>query len=274
MKRRMAFCLMFLAAVFMAGVALAGIYGETVTYKPGQPDQQTVTKMYIEGDKLRIEQPGEKDSTITIYRGDKDLVWMIMPGEKLYQETTKEDIQKMKTQMEQARKMMDEEMKNLSPEQRQQMEKMMGKMPNAPAEQKTETVYKLVGKNEKVNDYTCEHYAAFSDGKKTWDLWTVDYKDVGVGLKDLAPLEALGEFFGQIGGSNAENYLVGTEEPLKGDEGPRFHGMPVKWTDVEADSVVRVNELKVLEKRTLDAGLFELPKGFKKTDKPTFPGNE
>jgi hypothetical protein len=273
MKRWTVVCLVFLAGCLVYGVALAGIYGESVMYTSKNPDKQTVTKMYIEGDKVRIEQPGDKGPTITIYRGDKDLVWMIQPGEKLYEETTKEDIQKMKAQMEQARKMMDEQMKNLSPEQRQQMEKMMGKMPGAPAEQK-EIVYKRVGKGEKVNDYTCEHYAAFSDGKKTWDLWTVDYKDVGVGPKDLAPLEALGEFFAEISNNNVERYFVGTEAPLEGDEGPRFHGMPVKWTDIEADSVVHVNELKVLEKQKVDASLFEVPEGFKKADKQAFPGDE
>lgn len=274
MKRCMVFCLMFLVASFIAGVALAGIYGETVMYKPGQPDQQTVIKMYLDADKLRIEQPDQDGSTIIIYRGDKDLVWMIRPGEKLYQETTREDMQKMKAKMEQARKMMDEQMKNIPPEQREQMEKMMGKMPGAQVGEKKETVYKQMGKGEKVNNYTCERYAAFVDGEKTWELWTVDYKDVKVNFKDLAPLEALGQFFGEMGGDDFESYFVGTQEPFEGKEGPRFHGMPVKWTDIEADSVVHVNELKVLEKQKVDAGLFEVPEGFKKADKPTFPGDE
>jgi hypothetical protein len=273
MKRYTAFCLVFLAVSLAAGVTLAGIFGETVMYKPSQPDQQTVIKMYLDGDKLRIEQPEGKDTTIIIYRGDKNLVWMIRPGEKLYQEITKEDIQKMKAQMEQAKKMMDEQMKNLPPEQREQMEKMMGKMPGAQAEKK-ETVYKLLGKNEKVNDYTCEHYAAYTDGDKTWELWTTDYKNMPVDFKDLAPLEGLGQFFGEMAGDDFESYFVGTEEPFQGEEGPHFHGMPVKWTDIEADSVVDVNELKVLEKRTLDPGLFEVPKGYKKTDKPIFGKEE
>jgi hypothetical protein len=274
MKRWTAFCLIFLAVSFTAGVALGGIYGETVMYEPNQPDEQTLIKMYLDADKLRIEQPDKDGSTIIIYRGDKGLVWMIRPGEKLYQETTKEDIQKMKAQMEQARKMMDEQMKNLPPEQKEQMEKMMGKMPGAQAEEKKETVYKLMGKGEKVNDYTCEHYAAFTDGEKTWELWAADYKDIDVDFKDLAPLEALGQFFGEIGGDDFESYFVGTQEPFEGKEGPRFHGMPVKWTDIEADSVVHVNELKVLEKRDVDAALFEVPEGYKKADKPSFPGNE
>jgi hypothetical protein len=274
MKRCTAFCFMFLATSAIAGMALAGIYGESVEYTSKNPDKQTVTKMYIDDSKLRIEQPGEKDTTIFIYRGDKNLVWIIKPAEKLYQEITEQDIQNMKAQMEQAGKMMEEQMKNLPPEQREQMEKLMAKMPQAQTEEKKEVVYKLVGKNEKVGDYTCEHYAALEDGKKTWDLWTVDYKDVPVSAQDLAPLEALGEFFGQMGGSDAERYLIGTQEPLKGDEGPRFHGMPVKWTDVEADSVVRVNELKTLDKQTVDASLFDVPKGLKKTEKPLSPGDE
>jgi hypothetical protein len=195
---------------------------------------------------------------------------MIHPEKKLYDEITSEDMQKMKVQMEQAKKMMEEQMKDMPPEQREQMEKMMGKMPGA-TEEKEETVYKLIGKDEKVNDYTCEHYAAFMDGERTWELWTTDYKNIDVDFKELAPLEAMGDFFAQMATDDFERYFVGTEEPFEGKEGARFHGMPVKWNSIEADSVVHVNELKVLEKRKNDAALFEVPEGMKKADKPAYP---
>jgi hypothetical protein len=273
MKRLTVAGLVFMAVCMLFGAALAGVYSESVTYDSKSPEKQTVTKMYIEGDKLRIEQPGEEGSIIIIFRGDKNLVWMIEPGKKQYEETTKEDVLKMKEQLDQAKKMMEEQMKNMPPEQREQMEKMMGNVPGITGEEMTIT-YKLVGKGEKVNDYTCEHYAAFSNGQKTWDLWSVDYKDVSVGYKDLAPLEALGEFFAEISGYDIERYFVGSEEPLKGEEGPRFHGMPVKWSSIEADSVVHVNELKILEKKTIDASMFELPEGLKKVTKQAFPQDE
>jgi hypothetical protein len=270
MKRWTMVGFVFLAGCLVYGAALAGVYGESVMYTSKKPDKQTMTKMYIEGDKLRIEQPGEEGSTIIIYRGDKDLVWVIHPEKKLYDELTSEDMQKMKEQLEQAKKMMEEQMKNMPPEQREQMEKMMGKMPGA-TEEKKETVYRLLGKDVKVNDYNCEHYAAFTDGKMTWELWAADYKDIDIDFKDLAPLEAMGDFFAQMATDDFERYFVGTEEPFEGEEGTRFHGMPVKWNSVEADSVVHVNELKVLEKRKNDVALFELPEGLKKADKPAFP---
>lgn len=273
MKRWTVVGLVFLAGCLVYGAALAGVYSESVMYTSKNPDKQTVTKMYLEGDKLRIEQPGEEGSIIIIYRGDKNLVWMIEPDKKRYEETTKEDVQKMKAQIEQAKAKMEEQMKNMPPEQRKQMEQMMGKMTGGATEE-TKIVYKLVGKGEKVNDYTCEHYAAFSDGQKTWDLWSVDYKEVAVGYKDLAPLEALGEFFADLSSSDVERYFVGSEKPFEGEEGDRFHGMPVKWSSMEADSVVHVNELKILEKRTNDAALFELPEGLKKAEKPAYPQGE
>jgi outer membrane lipoprotein-sorting protein len=52
----------------------------------GAPPEETQGKIYFKGDKIRQEFGGGEEAHISILRFDKKVVWMVMPGQKMYME--------------------------------------------------------------------------------------------------------------------------------------------------------------------------------------------
>ena len=142
-------CLKFLVwGVFMAGIFCSQVEAGilmTSFYSEEGGDSMTM-KTYLEKDRMRMESKGKEMDHVSIYRKDKEVIWMIDNKEKTYTEMTKAEMEKMKKQMEDAMKMMEEQMKNMPPGQKEQMEKMMPMMGQ-------KTTYQKKGSGIKVNQW-------------------------------------------------------------------------------------------------------------------------
>jgi hypothetical protein len=251
------FTLMIL--IFFCVSLNAGVYIES-TNKFSDDNVETA-KIYIEKDRIRAESSGTEDNMITIFREDKGLFWVVNLDKKTYSELTKEDLEKLKKQMDDAFKQMEEQFKNMPPEQRKMMEKMMPEQARKAMDRPIKAEYKKKSSGEKVNKWTCSHYEGYVEGKKTSDLWTTDFKKLGIDASDLTGLNAMGKFFEVITKDIEELYMIGSEHYEK--EGG-FSGMPVKIIDYENGSVVQTMEMQKIDSKSFDAAIFELPSGLKK----------
>ena len=222
--------------------------------------QQT---MFIEKDRLRMEMSGEEENQTVIFRGDKNVFWVIDSDKKTYFEMTPDDIAKLKDQMEKMQQMMKEQMKNMPAEQRKMMEDMMPS--GTPGEKKEKAVFSKQSSGVKVGKWTTTYYVGTRSGKKSEELWTVDWSDVGFDRSDFGAMSKMADFFSALSQDATEFMKIGSEEWEK-EMG--VTGMPVRWVEHISEGVSSEGTVEDISSKNLESSLFEVPSGYKKDQSP------
>ena len=176
---------------------------------------------------------------------------------------TQDDVAKLKTQMEDMQKMMQEQMKNMPEEQRKMMEDMMPS--NMSIEKEEKTVYKKMAGGVKIGKWTTTQYEGTQAGKKSDELWTVDWSQIGFDRSEFQVMSKMAEFFSALSQDASEFMKIGSEDWEK-EMG--ISGMPVRWISFNNGSKTSEGSLVDISKKTLDTSMFELPVGFKKDQNP------
>lgn len=225
-------------------------------YEGSEGKEKMTLTAYIEKDRMRADTKGKESDMTVIFRSDKLVFWSIDHKDKSYTEITKDDVGKMKEKMAEGRKMMEEEMKHLPPEQRKKIEEVMkGQMKG----ESPKILYKKVATSQKVNQWTCDKYEGYEGKEKVEEIWTTDYKKIGLKPEELKVMEDMAKFFSEITKDfTARLYKVGKEE--KG----WFSGIPVRTFGYEKGKKVFATELKEIKREEIKPVIFELPKGYKK----------
>lgn len=253
--------------IFMFGVSVpaveAGILITSTQESHGQHRDTSTSKAYIDKNSMRVETNETNKEDIIIYRKDRDVFWVIDNKEKTYTELTRNDIKKMKSQMDDAMKKMEKELENMPPEQRAMIEKMMkGKMPAQPKK----TIYKKTASGIKINQWICDKYEGYSGGKKKKEIWTTDWKKLGFSQEHLDVMEGLSEFFSELTGDNTPFFKAGSKQWEK-EQG--YPGIPVKTISYINGREKYTTEIKEISKQGFAPSLFELPDRLTKKE---FPG--
>lgn len=259
---KIALTFLTLCIIFSAGSIHAGIIIKS-TEKSNQMKVDMTTTMYVDNDRLRMEMSGSDEKQVIIFRGDKNVFWVVNMDKKSYAEMTQEDMKKLKVQMDKMQEMMKEQMKNLPEEQRKMMEQMMPSgMGNAKV---VKTEYKKKASGQKVGKWNCDQYEGFKEGKKTSEMWTASWDQIGIKRGDVSGFKKMAEFFDVISQDAMEIMKIGSEEWEK-EQG--ISGIPVKWVDFMDGQQNSQGEMKEITKKDLDGALFELPSGFEKEENP------
>lgn len=236
-------------SLFLLSTAVsAGVYMKGTAKSDGETES---IEIFVEKDRLRVENVSNEGKQIVIYRDDLKKFWIVQDGK--YMEMTEEDMKKMGERMNDAMKAMHEQMQDLPPEQRKMMEEMMkGRMPGQDQE-KTKAEWTKVG-SEKVNQWQCAKFQS-SEGETTW---TVQPGELGLTEEDFQVFEKAEAFFTEaFKGSDSFLKYMGT------DEGEEPAGFPVKSVTPEGDEHL----LTEITKKNLEGSLFELQKDWKKDDR-------
>jgi hypothetical protein len=249
-------------AVFLLvlSFAHAGVYMEGTDTNRMQ-NQESTTKIYVDKDRLRVETTEEGRSMVIIFRQDKNLFWVVDNDESEYREMTKEDLQKMKMQLDEGMKKMQEQLKNLPPEQRKMMESMMPATMNV--KKLEQSVYSKVESGVKINSWTCDHYVGKVDDQKKQDVWATDWSQTGISADDLQAFRGMGEFFKSLAPDMTDVFKLGDEEFEK--QGG-YAGIPIKTIDYQNGKVFSEFVVNQIVKKDLDQNLFEIPQGYEKVD--------
>ena len=266
----MKFVKFLLCATFVSSVVAyslqAGVLMVSVTVSSDNPEEKFEQKAFVDKDRMRVELSGDDVDQIIIFRKDKDVFWFIDNKDQTYFEMTREDLREMKAQVDEAMKEFEAQMKDLPPEQRQMMETMMkGKMP----EKAPEMTYKKVASGEKVNQWTCDQYEGFLEGEKKMEMWTTDWKKLGLKPEDFQVMQDMADFFGEFVEDQASFLQVGAESPEMIADKSQFAGLPVKVIDYSEGSEAHTTQLIEVKEQDFASSLFELPAGLKKKDMGT-----
>lgn len=202
---------------------------------------------------------------VILFDGAKQAVDIIDMDHKSYVEMTKADIDRVATQVQGAMAMMQQQMANLPPAQRAQMEAMMrGRgMPGAAAVAKTE--YKRNG-TDHIGHWTCDKYDGYQNGEKTSEICTVPPTALGFGMTDLDVSRQLAEFYSKLVPQQADQIVsIGRME----DQG--FSGFPVRRV-FKIGPTQATMEVTEAGHANIPASQFAVPAGFTKTEMPGMTG--
>ena len=224
---------------------------------------QSKQTMYIENDRLRMEMSGENEYQTIIFRGDKKVFWVVDSKKKSYFEMTQDDLVKLKSQMDNMQQMMMEQMKNMPEEQRKMMESMMPTNMTNQKKQKTTYVKKAGG--VKVGKWTTKHYEGTTNGKKSDELWTADWSQLGFERSEFSVMTKMADFFSAISQEASDFMKVGSADWEK-EMG--ISGMPVRWLDYLEGGGTSEGNIEDISRKDLESSLFELPAGFSKDHSP------
>lgn len=225
-----------------------GVIEYQITTKAVDNDEvveQEEETIYVAGNMMRIDEPGNNQSTIM--RMDKELIWHIDHDEKTYQEIS---FQQMRQGMEKAQAAMEEAMKKMTPEQKKMMEQMGMKMPGM----QTEKMFDLqkTGKSATVNGYKCEQYILKKSGHSGNDEeWWV--------TKDLGKFENFGKMMAKMFEGMSGGMMSGMESFAKLD------GIPVKMVEQD-ENEQEITEIKNVTQTDVAPAKFTPPENYRKKE--------
>jgi uncharacterized protein DUF4412 len=256
--------LVSIAALCVASTAAAGVRIENTTrdiatkVADGAP---TVTQ--LQDGKIRSGRGTEGGMIIV-----GTTITILDDKRKQYREMDKESIKKMSAKANDAMAMMNERMKNMTPEQRAQMEKMMGKhIPGGLTNDGKPDVWdaKDVGKSDTVEGRKCQLWTLSRNGALLEELCVVPYKSLP-GTEDLEKaFKAMADAFADLAAAmpNADSAVKARAN---------IQGYPIRTRSYNAEGKFRGTET-VLTKwsvESIPASAFQVPAGYKKAEMPKF----
>lgn len=254
---------LLVSSLLLATAASAGIRVENVTRniqtKVAEGPAQTV--LVQDG---KISTSSGKDNAMIIKAAT---ITIVDHGKKTYTEMDKAQMKKMAEQANAAMKQMQERLKNMPPEQRAMMEKMMGSQIPGGLNAGKLDVYdaKNTGKTETVEGRKCTVWTLSRNGKLFEEMCVVPFsslpgkEDFEKSFKELA--EAFAEF--SKGMPSVENQVqVRTN----------VNGYPVRSRSYDASGKLRGTETVLVKwvEESVPAASFDVPKGYKKKEMPSF----
>ena len=241
-----------LAAAAQADVLMVMETNNMAADTPSVATQQ----MIIAGDKLsgRIRSGGQEQQMI--FRGDKQLLWMIDPVAKSYMELTAAGLSAMGDQVNAAMK---ERLAQLPADQRAQAEAMLKARMGEGA---TASVIdaKNTGEKKTVEGHVCTKWDLFRDGQKSGEAWVAPRSEFKVTPADFQVFASLVQFFDGIRKSmpmaqalwrNGETFAMFQ----------KIDGVPVVTRRLDGDKLLGETTLKSLEHKPAPATEFALPAG-------------
>jgi Domain of unknown function (DUF4412) len=248
----------FVAACLLTAARLGAADGVLIVQKHTSNGTTETSQTQIEKTRMRSERGIGGRPQIIIFDGTAQVIRMIDPEKKTYRELTKADVDRLGSQMSGAMAQMQEQMKNLPPEQRERMEGMMRGRGLGAAAVKTE--YRRNG-TDKVGKWTCDKYDGYKKEEKVTEICTVPVATLGLTPADFEITKLAAQFFQQLGPQLGEQMIsIGSA-----DQG--FSGIPVK-------SVVTVGQRQITSEvtevthKTFANDDYAVPAGYQKQELP------
>jgi len=253
------------AAIGLSAAPAMAAEGVLIAQKITNGTTTTTTQSQIEKTRMRSEiatSAGRRQ--IIIFDGSAQVLRMLDDEAKTYTEMTKADAERTRTQVDSAVAQMQEQMKNLPPEQRARMEALLKGRGAALTGGGPPTEYKKIG-TDKVGKWTCDKYEGTKNGEKVSELCTVGPGALGFAAGDFDVTKQLAEFFSNMMPQAAEGlFRMGSATPSPNS----FSGLPVRFVSFRNGAPGVVSEVTDISRQTFPDALFQVPSGYQKRDFP------
>jgi uncharacterized protein DUF4412 len=255
------------AAACIAGAAHAGVYVEMVTHNIATGKVDPSQKMYLQDGNGRLV---DDEGHVSIIKGNT--MYIVDDADKSYVVFDKATMDKLAKKMNEEMAQVKEQLAKLPPEQREQMEQAMGKIPGMGGNDQKWTVEATdTGKSDKVDGRAC----------RLWDIHRNGELDEQVCVVPFASLPGKENFQAVFGNfSKVFDEMTKSVPMLAGMMGNEFaahvktNGYPVRLRSYENGRLAPEETLmKVWREEAIPASQFEIPAGYKLKQMPMGPGN-
>ena len=257
MKRRVISAVTAVGVVALTGVLHAASGVIVVTKSNSESGTQT-HQVQLDANHMRAEMAGGGgDTQVVIFDGAKQVLDIINPGRKTYNEITQADADKLGAQLSGAMAQMQAQLANMPPEQRAQIQAMMQGRGATGGGAPAKPEYKRVGTGT-VGKWTCDKYEGYTNGQKVSEVCTVDPKAFGFTPADFAVTRQMAEFFGRIMPQMSSRlFAIGSLEAQG------YAGIPVRNTQYIMGREI-TTEVVDVTRGTIPDSAFQVPAGFEK----------
>ena len=234
----------------------------------------THDEILLDADRLRVNSTSKDSNRSFMYLtdGGRERIVLLDKNRNEYREMDKQSIDQASQQLQGVMAQMQEKMKNMPPEQREMMEKMMkGKMGQAAGRGAApiRTVYTAKGSGS-VNGYSCTRYEGVRGTEKVAEVCAAKPSDLRVSASDFQVFEKMKEFSAsmQTAFLNAVGGGGGNARPSVFETG--YEGFPIEQTTFSGGKPERKSELKSAARASFSDADFSLGNA-KKMETPQIP---
>jgi hypothetical protein len=216
----------------------------------------STNQIQIDKTHIRTETHAQAETMAFVFDERAQTARVINLDKKTYMELDRSLMQQQQQQLGQ----LQEQLKNMPPEQRALLEQVMrgrgGPTAGAPAPVKIE--YKQTG-SDRVGQWSCTKYEGYRAQQKVMEVCAVDPKEFGVTLADFDVAKHLAEFLSGFMPQAADQIVVAGDPAAQG-----FSGVPARRTVYVNGKVESVSEIKEVRREAIPASAFEVPAGFRR----------
>jgi len=229
--------------------------GIVIVQKTSAGSGQMINQVQIARSRMRVEMAdGSGSPRAFIFDAARQVMVIVNPERKSYNEITKADIDRLATQVQ-------DMMAKVPPEMRAKVEAMMKGRGMGVATPAT-TEYRRAG-TDKTARWTCDKYDGYQDGQKSSEICTVDPGVLGLAAADFAVTQQFVEFFEKLM-PQAAGHVFGLGQM----QAQGVSGFPVKSSSTSGGRTI-TSEVTDVSRQTFEDSLFAAPPGFQKE---SFPG--
>jgi len=231
--------------------------------------QSPPDKTYAQGDMLRIEphQEGGAPATVMIFRDNALLI--LNQQDRSYYRMDEQTVAQLSDQISEAMKQIQEQLKNIPPEQRAMMEQMMkGRMPEGMsmggAAQAPALRVEPAG-SERVEQYSCDKYEVYLGQEKTQEICVVPVNQLGALGEVMDTFRAMARFTKKLTESTQQGPLATmTNNPFQILN--EIEGFPVLTRQFENGQPTHEVLFRSATEQNLSDDLFSVPSGYGEID--------
>ncbi len=260
-----------IAALVLAVFFAINSYGDVV-FDMDQKEPGTGTtgrsEGKVKGQNIRLDyyKAGDVPEGSMVFSGDQGKLIMINHEDKSYIVLDEAAMEALGSRMDQVMSQMEEALKDVPPEKREMVKKMMKeRMPGMAGGEVQEPQIKKVG-SAKVGDYTCTKYDVYKGEVKIMQHCVAPWSKIDGGDEMKSAMLGMGDFMDKM----AERFSSSSSIAGPGVQNERnmfkqlrkLDGFPVQTIIYAQDEEVGESNLVSSKEETVDPSVFEPPPGY------------
>jgi hypothetical protein len=261
-----------LTLALCAGAVQAGTLLETVNRDLSRDGGSTTINTWAQNGMMRVESQADQATGRSTMIFKNDTIYAINHQDKSYYAMDRESMKRVAEQLNPALKMLQERMKDMTREQRAQMEKMMGgRLPPGVGEAEKKTEIKRTARTDKVSGYSCSYVQVLEDGVLTDEMCVTPGKSLKGSDELMTAAAKMAELMREMMSTMDAPWLKQMADKQI-QNFAALGGIPVLSRHFEAGSPQSETTLTSIRSEALAASLFEVPAEYTRKDMLAAPG--
>jgi hypothetical protein len=262
-----------MSLALFAGAAQAGTLLETVNRDLSRDSgSSTIIHTWAQNGMMRVETQADKAASRSTMIFKDDTIYAINHQDKSYYAMDRESMKRVAAQLNPALKMLQERMKDMTPEQRAQMEKMMGgRLPPGMGDAEKKTEIKRTARTDKIVGYSCSYVQVFEDGVLSDEMCVTPNNALKGADEVTTAATKMGALMREMMSTMDAPWLKQMAEKQI-QNFAELGGIPVLSRHFAAGSPQSETTLTSIRTEALAASTFEIPAGYTRKDMLAAPG--